>query len=253
MSISVSAKLDGNVAKLDQLLALLGGQGAATSDQKLSSTSVDIYPTERKTEEAVDNEDVASEINYLAPKPVPPPNLQTQSPFMKLPLELRLQIYKLVSVSEQPITNPHEQLEFYRNDAVDRIPDIFSSIVMTCKLIGKEARSVLDGENLFIFTHPKNVRLFRTRDTTTGLEDLPIPASRIRKVRLLFAKPGRAVTRRKSLAAEAKVWVDDLFSWNRVLVPMAGYGSIPSAGARTRLFALGTGHGRRLLTLPGQT
>lgn len=133
---------------------------------------MDLSPTEEKIEEASHNEEATEGV---ALEPVPEPNLQTQSAFMKLRLELLLELYKLVFLSARPITNPREQLKQHRDYEVDRIPNICSFNVVPCKHIGKEARSVFEGGNLSIFARPSNVRRFRTVEKISGTDDCPIP------------------------------------------------------------------------------
>lgn len=71
-------------------------------------TSMDLSPTEDKIEEAAHNEEATEDV---ALNPISEPNLQTQSPLMKLRLELLPELYTLDLVSARPITSPHEQLE----------------------------------------------------------------------------------------------------------------------------------------------
>jgi len=64
---------------------------------------MDLSPTEVKTEEASRNEEATKDV---ALEPLPESSLQMQSPFMKLPLGLRLEIYRLVLVAALPVQIP---------------------------------------------------------------------------------------------------------------------------------------------------
>ncbi|KAI9776629.1 MAG: hypothetical protein M1835_005460 [Candelina submexicana] len=86
------------------------------------------------------------------------------SPFLCLPAELRIEVYKLLLVSSSCIMDPNKCLK----DSEDRemplliIPDIDAAILRTCQSIYKEAIGILYQMNRFRFTGAFQMGSFAT-------------------------------------------------------------------------------------------
>ena len=89
-------------------------------------------------------------------------NQQLRSRFFSLPPELRNEIYDLVLISARPLINPYVQIETKRDDSTERIGDINSSVLVTCRLLYDEALPVLYQKNLFVFHSHCEVILFNS-------------------------------------------------------------------------------------------
>ncbi|MCJ1281396.1 hypothetical protein MMC26_000715 [Xylographa opegraphella] len=203
--------------RLDEIIELLEVTASAVASKKEGSNVTQAAVSTTPQTATVDWDKVkglttsCSLQSEIAP---PEANSQPQSRFMWLSQELRNQVYELVLVSSGPIIEPHRQMSEKRDDATTRIGDINSSLVMTCRLIYAEAMPVLYGTlNTFQFTHPTNIRLFSTAEGRR-------PADYIQRVALVLSKP--YLQGFKGRAAEAKDWVDSLFSMfntERMLLP----------------------------------
>ena len=83
--------------------------------------------------------------------PCPPLMCQSQSPFMRLPTEIRLKIYENLLQADACIKNPKKpsEREFEQHKRMARIA---TSIITTCKAVYEEAHPLLYSLNTFCFS-----------------------------------------------------------------------------------------------------
>ncbi|KAI9721106.1 MAG: hypothetical protein M1812_002587 [Candelaria pacifica] len=92
----------------------------------------------------------------------PKKTISSSNRFLRLPAELRIEVYKLLLVSPQDIKNPAQYLQ--RSIGIARSPKYFphlhAAILRTCWTIYDEASPILYSSNHFYFTGPFEVSLF---------------------------------------------------------------------------------------------
>ncbi len=86
--------------------------------------------------------------------------------FVKLPLELRLLVYRELLVSEKTIVGlsmmvGKERLKRKMQSKYDPIPDIDAAILRTCRKAYNEAIGTLYGENIFKFSSIRALNAFK--------------------------------------------------------------------------------------------
>jgi hypothetical protein len=92
---------------------------------------------------------------------------QDSCPFFdKLPLEIRLLVYRELLVSEKTIVGlsmmvGKERLKRRMQSNYDPIPDIDAAILRTCRKAYNEAIDTLYGENLFKFSSIRTLNAFK--------------------------------------------------------------------------------------------
>ncbi|KAI9718784.1 MAG: hypothetical protein M1812_003958 [Candelaria pacifica] len=86
-------------------------------------------------------------------------NTRQQSPFMRLPPEIRMIIYNLILVADNTIINPNSLFPAKRS-CLWPVGDIDSKLISTCRLIRNETRPILYGKNTFLFTSAFALREF---------------------------------------------------------------------------------------------
>ncbi|KAL9122417.1 MAG: hypothetical protein Q9187_001017 [Circinaria calcarea] len=135
---------------------------------------------------------------------------QFQPPFFSLPPELRNEIYDMVLVSARPIMNPYDQTARIRDDSTERIGDINSSVLMTCRLLD-----------------PYEVSLFNN----SGNQGYHISCGRSQRMARVRLRISTQVygDRFRGMAQQAKAWVDKVFGeekdWGEIIGrrPKASY------------------------------
>ncbi|MCJ1389900.1 hypothetical protein MMC18_002757 [Xylographa bjoerkii] len=191
---NVNKRLDKIIELLEVTVSVAAPKNVITAATPLTSriAKVDWDKIKAKTTPSLPPSEVA----------FPEAHSQHQSCFMRLPQEIRSQIYELVLVSARPITEPHNLMSENRDDATPRIEDINSSLVMTCRRVCAEAVPVLYGTlNTFQFSNPLYIKFFNFEGRHH--------ANFIRRIRFAFDRPLSKDF--KGRAAAAKRWVDQLF------------------------------------------
>lgn len=114
---------------------------------------------------------------HRARKPLP----QNQSPLFRLPTELRLEIYALCLISQDPIIEPLPQRKRFLNGHMNytdarNLPPLGASLAATCRRIHKELDlRPLYRDNTFVFSTPLQANIFlsplnpRHRDEITTI------------------------------------------------------------------------------------
>ncbi|MCJ1399638.1 hypothetical protein MMC11_002840 [Xylographa trunciseda] len=124
------------------------------------------------------------------------PKLPSQSPFLRLPYDIRIIIYRIVLLSARPFEKPH-MLLLENFDGTILLPgDINSSVLHTCRLIYQEASPILY-QNQFTFYDNFSVVMFKEERL-----------KRISNLRLVIGREASSYDRLPGLARQAKAWCE---------------------------------------------
>ncbi|KAI9776626.1 MAG: hypothetical protein M1835_005457 [Candelina submexicana] len=114
----------------------------------------------------------------------------SSSPFLRLPTELRLNIYKHLLVTSAVINNPLDSLKQSQNrrKAPVTIPGLDAVILQTCRSIYQEAVPILYGDNRFRFMSGISTEMFATSGMSVSPwhETGPSRLKGIRSMDLIF-------------------------------------------------------------------
>ncbi|KAI9700732.1 MAG: hypothetical protein M1836_002101 [Candelina mexicana] len=114
----------------------------------------------------------------------------SSSPFLRLPTELRLNIYKHLLVTSAVINNPLDSLKQSQNrkKAPVTIPGLDAVILQTCRSIYQEAVPILYGDNRFRFMDGTFTEMFATNGMglPSWYKTVPSRLERIRSMDLIF-------------------------------------------------------------------
>ena len=190
------------------------------------------------------------------PPPPPPlrPNPQAQSSFLAIAVEIRLEIYKLVLITPEPIFDPPRLMEIWREQLQKPswVCGVSGSLLSTCSKIYQEAILIPYQENTFAFTSAYALQCFRGLDYV--VPGCPLRTQMLRKLYLWFGNTDCTTAREKSAETQARDWrmhifeeagsilseLDELtldFSgWSQV--PSRFWGKLKKGGMKTRKLSI---------------
>ena len=114
---------------------------------------------------------IASTSQPLSKKGPPSEVAVTRSPlFTKLPVEVRVMIYRRLLVSSEPILKAHELIGYKTIVAGNHHPisDLDSRLMRTCRAVYEETLPILYGNNIFEFHSPTAISLFADAGLSKG-------------------------------------------------------------------------------------